>query len=168
MKILHSGSVIAVLGSSLQHFKSPGSDGVDYRSPIREILNVPDLQDGSELRELVLIRAETHSKLSGSVLHGPPDHQPVPGLEDVEGAGHVGVAHGADKDRNVVSPVLAGFYKIVHLLLLGFLALRILIGENPPDSLSHKLISSLRRVKRSKLGQLWFMLVYSQCLTGSQ
>ena len=144
MQILHSGSVISILRSSLQHFEPPGSDGVNYRSPIREILNVPDLQDCSELRELVLIRAETHSKLSGPVLHGPPDHQPVPGLEDVEGAGHVGVADCADKDRNVMSSVLAGLYQIIHLLLLGFLSLRIFSGENSPDCLGHKLICSLR------------------------
>ena len=63
----------------------------------------------------------------------------------MEGAGHTGVADSADEDRNVMFPVLAGLYKIIHLLLLRFLSLRIFIGEDSPDCLGHKLIYSLRK-----------------------
>lgn len=46
--------------------------------------------------------AQAHSKLLSPDLHAAADHEAVAGLEDVEGAGHGGEGHGADKYRHAL------------------------------------------------------------------
>lgn len=44
-----------------------------------------------------------HAKLLGAGLHAATHHQPISRLEDVQGAGHSGVGHRANKYRDVLS-----------------------------------------------------------------